>query len=210
VPFSFWQRRPYNPGMSSTPPALSGLEHFETQRLRAYRLQPEDVALLLDMHQDPVTMATLGGVRSEEQTRDYLQRFLRHWDENGFGMWLLYDREQQFLGRAALRRMELDGQMEVEVGCALLARFWRRGLASEAVGALVEMAFARLRLPDLVGFALPDNRASIRILQKLGFAYEKDVKYAGRRHVLYRLTLEQFAVLCRTGGFACRLLLTSP
>lgn len=195
--------------MSSPPPAWSAPEHFETQRLGAYRLQPEHFALLLAMHQDPVTMATLGGVRSEEQTRDYMQRFLRHWEENGFGMWLLYDCEQQFVGRAALRRMELGGQMEVEVGCALLARFWRQGLASEIVGALVEVAFARLRLRDLVGFALPDNRPSIRILEKLGFAYEKDVEYAGRRHVLYRLTLEQFAALCRTGGFACRLLLTS-
>lgn len=195
--------------MSSTPPALAAPEHFATERLRAYRLQSEHFVPLLAMHQDPVTMATLGGVRSEEQTRDYLQRFLRHWDDNGFGMWLLYDHEQQFVGRAALRRMELGGQIEVEVGCALLARFWRQGLASEIVGALVEVAFARLQLRYLVGFALPDNRPSIRILEKLGFAYEKDVEYAGRRHVLYRLTLEQFAALCRAGGFTCRLLLTS-
>ncbi|MGE5207451.1 MAG: GNAT family N-acetyltransferase [Chlamydiota bacterium] len=195
--------------MSPAPSAQAAPEHFETARLRAYRLRPEHFALLLAMHQDPVTMATLGGVRSEEQTRDYLQRFLRHWDENGFGMWLLYDREQQFVGRAALRRMELGGQMEVEVGCALLARFWRQGLASEIVGALLQMALERLGLPDLVGFALPENRPSIRILEKLGFGYEKDVEYAGKRHVLYRLTLERFAALRRTGGFACRLLLTS-
>ncbi|HLK32605.1 MAG TPA: GNAT family N-acetyltransferase [Terriglobales bacterium] len=158
-----------------------------TERLRAYRLRPEHFSLLLAMHQDAATMATLGGVRSEQQTRDYLQRFLVHWEENGFGMWLLYDRAQQFVGRAALRRLELGGQMEVEVGCALLAPYWRQGLASEIVGALVRMAFERLHLPDLVGFALPDNRASIRILEKLGFQYEKDIEYAGRRHVLYRL-----------------------
>ena len=138
-------------------------------------------------------MASLGGVRSEEQTRDYMQRFLDHWQENGFGMWLLYDRDQHFVGRAALRRMELDGQLEVEVGCALLASFWNKGLASEIVRALVGTAFAQLRLPDLVGFALPDNRASLRILEKLGFNYEKDIDYAGRRHVLYRLISEQFS-----------------
>lgn len=178
--------------MGTPPPVISAPEYFETVRLRAYRVQPEHFALLLAMHQDPVTMATLGGVRSEQQTHDYMQRFLAHWQENGFGMWLLYDREQQFTGRAALRRMELGGQMEVEVGCALLAGFWRQGLASEIVRALVEMAFARLRLPNLVGFALPDNHASIRILQKLGFRYEKDIVHAERRHVLHRLTREQF------------------
>jgi RimJ/RimL family protein N-acetyltransferase len=179
--------------MSSLPPSLTAPEHFETERLRAYRLRPEHFALLLAMHQDPATMATLGGVRSEEQTRDYMQRFLEHWQENGFGMWVLYDRDQQFVGRAALRRMQLDGQMEVEVGCALLAPFWNKGLASEIVRTLVELAFVRLGLPNVLGFALPSNVASIRILQKLGFRYEKDVVHAERRHVLYRLTREEFA-----------------
>lgn len=180
--------RAYNPEMNSSPGAAP--EQFETARLRACRLQPEHFALLLAMHQDAVTMATLGGVRSEQQTRDYMQAFLRHWDTNGFGMWVLYGQEQQFVGRAALRRMELGGQMEV--GCALWAHFWRQGFASEIVSALVEIVFTRLELADMVGFALPQNRASIRILEKLGFAYEKDVEHAGRRHVLYRLTREQF------------------
>jgi RimJ/RimL family protein N-acetyltransferase len=180
--------------MSLRQRALGAPEHFETERLRAYRLQPEHFALLLAMHQDPVTMATLGGVRSAEQTRDYLQRFLEHWGRNGFGMWLLYDREQHFVGRTALRRMKLDGQMEVEVGCALLAPFWRQGLATEAVSALLAVAFTRLQVPDIVGFALPENQASIRILQKLGFGYEKEIVHAGRRHVLYRLRSDQFGV----------------
>jgi [ribosomal protein S5]-alanine N-acetyltransferase len=179
--------------MNFPPSAAAAPEHFETERVRAHRLQPEHFSLLLAMHEDTTTMATLGGVRSEQQTRDYLQRFLSHWEENGFGMWLLYDREHQFLGRAALRRMELDNQMEVEVGCALLASFWRRGFAGEIVGELVGMAFERLKLADLVGFALPDNRPSIRILEKLGFRYEKDIEHAGRWHVLYRLTAGQFA-----------------
>ena len=178
--------------MGPPPQTLAAPEHFETERLRAHRLRPEHFALLLAMHQDAATMASLGGVRSEEQTRDYIQRFLTHWDENGFGMWVLYDRDQQFVGRAALRRMQLDGQMEVEVGCALLAPFWNKGLASEIVRTLVELAFVRLGLPNIVGFALPDNRASLRILEKLGFSYEKDIDYAGRRHVFYRLTREQF------------------
>jgi [ribosomal protein S5]-alanine N-acetyltransferase len=179
--------------MSASSTVRSAPEHFETERLRAWRLRAEHFAVLLALHQDAVTMASLGGVRDEQQTRDYLQRFLQHWDRNGFGMWLLYNREQQFVGRAALRRMELDGRMEVEVGCALLASFWRQGLATEIVRALVKIAFTSLELPEMVGFALPQNRASIRILQKLGFQYEKDVQHAGLRHVLYRLTREQFA-----------------
>jgi RimJ/RimL family protein N-acetyltransferase len=176
----------------NSPQPVRAPEHFETERLRAYRLRPEHFALLLAMHQDAVTMATLGGVRSEQQTREYLDKFLTHWEENDFGMWVLYDREQQFVGRAALRRLELDGQTEVEVGCALLASFWGRRLATEIVGELVSLALERLQLANIVGFALPENRASIRILERLGFRYEKDIEHAGRRHVFYRLNRKPF------------------
>jgi hypothetical protein len=71
--------------MSSLPKLLAAPEHFETERLRAYHLRPEHFALLLTMHQDAVIMASLGGVRSEKQTRDYMQRFLDHWQPMASG-----------------------------------------------------------------------------------------------------------------------------
>ena len=44
----------------------------------------------------------------------------------------------------------------------------------------------RLGLPSLVAFALSDNRGSRRIMEKLGFHYERDIVYLGVPHVLYR------------------------
>ena len=35
---------------------------------------------------------------------------------------------------------------------------------------------------------LPHDHASRRVMEKLGFAYERDTGYKGRPHVLYRRT----------------------
>ena len=50
------------------------------------------------------------------------------------------------------------------------------------------MAFDVLGLPDLVTYTLPGNLASRRVMEKLGFTYEREVVHADLPHVLYRLT----------------------
>jgi ribosomal-protein-alanine N-acetyltransferase len=51
---------------------------FRTDRLIAERLRVEDLDELSRMHQDPRVMATLGGLRSDEQTQQFLRDNLRH------------------------------------------------------------------------------------------------------------------------------------
>jgi RimJ/RimL family protein N-acetyltransferase len=57
---------------------------------------------------------------------------------------------------------------EAELGYCLGRRFWNRGYATEAVGAmLARAAAARLRIMN--AYAFPENPASIRVLEKAGF-----------------------------------------
>lgn len=73
--------------------------------------------------------------------------------------------------------IELDGQVIgkagfwklPEVGYILHPDHWGRGLASEAVGAAIDYVFATRTLDDLVADVDPDNAASIRLLERLGF-----------------------------------------
>jgi ribosomal-protein-alanine N-acetyltransferase len=139
------------------------------------------------MHRDPQMMKTLGGLRSEEQTREYLQVNLDHWERHGFGLWLLREAEcSAVVGRSAIRHVDIEGQPEVELAYALLPNHWRRGLATEVARAMLELAFSELRLRELVAFSLPDNVASRRVMEKSGGTYEREVLHGGRRHVLYR------------------------
>jgi RimJ/RimL family protein N-acetyltransferase len=138
------------------------------------------------MHRDPAVMATLGGVRSPAKTRAFLRANLRHWERYGFGLWIFRDRaDGRFVGRGGLRHVRLHARPEVEISYALMSPYWGRGFATEIARASVDLG-ARLGAPSLVAFTLPDNHGSRRVMEKVGFRYERDILWGGLPHVLYR------------------------
>lgn len=162
-------------------------DRFETPHLTAERLTPAHLADLDRMHQDAGMMATMGGVRSTEETEEYLAINLSHWERHGFGVWILRDRATGALaGRAVLRAQPFDGRPETSLGYALLPECWGRGWATEAARALVAIGSSELGRPSLVAVTLPGNHASQRVLAKVGFTYERDVIHAEVPHRLFR------------------------
>ena len=157
-----------------------------TKRLVGSRLSIADLDILYGMHRDPVVMATLGGIRSPARTRAFLAKNLRHWQQRAFGLWIFRDKvDGGFVGRGGLRHVTLHGCPEVETSYAVIAARWGKGFATEIATASVELA-AQLGIPSLVAFTLPDNRGSRHVMEKLAFRYERDILWAGVRHVLYR------------------------
>ncbi len=167
---------------------MESVETFSTDRLIAWRLRIDDFDEICRMHRDPRVMATLGGVRDEEETRQYFSRNLDHWDTHGYGPWMFHDKAGDgFVGRAGLRKVALGGCNEIEVGYALLEEWWGRGLATEMARAILEVGFNRLGMENIVCFTLTTNRASQRVMQKAGFEFERDIVHADRPHLLYRV-----------------------
>ncbi len=158
-------------------------------RLTARRLADSDFDTLRTMHRDPDVMATLGGLRSDERTRAYLSENLAHWAAHGFGMWIFHERDGgAFVGRGGLRHVVLDGRSDVEVFYALMPKAWGQGYATEIARASIEAAFRQLALRELVAFTGSDNARSRRVMEKVGFVYERDFVYHEERCVLYRLS----------------------
>jgi ribosomal-protein-alanine N-acetyltransferase len=157
---------------------------FATKRLVGSRLSIADLETLCAMHRDAAVMATLGGIRSPSRTRAFLGKNLRHWEQYRFGLWMFRDQaDGRFVGRGGLRHVILHGRPEVEINYALMPSFWGKGLATEIATASVDVGVG---FPSLVAFALPDNHGSRRVMEKLGFRYERDIVYTGVPHVLYR------------------------
>jgi [ribosomal protein S5]-alanine N-acetyltransferase len=167
--------------------AARNSDRFETARLSAERLRLEHFPELCRMHQDARVMATLGGVRSDAATRDYLETNLIHWDRWGYGLWIVRAGGGAFVGRGALRHVEIDGVDEVEITYSLLPEFWGQGLATEMARALLDIGRARLCLKGLIALTLSSNRASQRVMVKLGLTYERTLDYGGQPHVLFRV-----------------------
>jgi [ribosomal protein S5]-alanine N-acetyltransferase len=167
--------------------------HLCTDHLIAERLRVEDLDELCRMHHDPRVMATLGGLRSDDQTRQFLRDNLRHWDRHGYGLWMFRAKpDGRFVGRGGLRNVHVGGHDEVEFAYALMAAFWGRGLATEMAEAILTVAFEHLGRADIVAFTLPTNQASRRVMEKVGCKFERNIVHAGLPHVLYRITREAY------------------
>ncbi len=81
---------------------------------------------------------------------------------------------------------------EIEIGWMLSPDAWGHGFATEAARAIRDEAFDRLKLESIVAVHHPANRASGRIMDKLGMTFERDVvTISGWPFRLYRLTRDE-------------------
>ncbi|NNM59951.1 MAG: GNAT family N-acetyltransferase [Legionellales bacterium] len=167
---------------------IHSIEKFSTHRLIARRIESMDLELLAEMDSHPMVMATLGGVKTREETEARLAWNLKQWEDNSHGLWLFFLKETgKFIGRASLRRMIVDDKDELELGYALMPDFWGKGFATEMAQACIEIAFDYLDYENIACFTALTNAPSRRVMEKLGFQYEKNCMHANTPHVLYRL-----------------------
>jgi ribosomal-protein-alanine N-acetyltransferase len=164
---------------------------FQRGRLAYEPIRPEHAAELEPLLLDPRVWRNLqaqsepaptaADVRTNAVHKD------RHWEQYGFGYWLLRDRDSgQVVGRGGLQRTGATGVTEVEIGWAILPERWGTGLATELARVAVGAAFDSLRLSSVIAYTQPDNLASRRVMEKAGLTYEGDISHAGLPHVLYR------------------------
>jgi RimJ/RimL family protein N-acetyltransferase len=170
---------------------------LETPRLRLRRLVAADLSDLIGLDSDPEVMRYVGspaGVKPAAETAERARgRILE--SERGLheplGFWRIEGRgDHAFYGLGALLRM--PGSDDVEVAYRLARAAWGRGLATEAAGALAAYALRTLALPRVVAVTYPDNRASQRVLDKLGFERRGLTEYKGVRTTFHVLTREAF------------------
>jgi RimJ/RimL family protein N-acetyltransferase len=155
--------------------------------MRGERLGPEHQAQVARIAADPRVGATMGGVRTAEQVAEQLASAAEGWEREGFGYWMFFDSTTgEPVARGGLGRAEFDGQPEVEVGWTVVPERWGQGLATELGAAALAVA-SDLGLDDIVAFTLPHNAPSRRVMEKLGFTYDKTAPYKQfGDHVLYR------------------------
>jgi [ribosomal protein S5]-alanine N-acetyltransferase len=161
---------------------------METRRLVLSRPTEADLPDLVAVHTDPRVMAHLGGVRTPAEADATHCRLFDQWDRDGFGYWVARDRSTgEFIGLGGLRRVDIEGTAEVEVGFALAFGAWGRGLATELAREAVRVGFEVLGLACVVAITRPDNAGSRRVIGNAGLREERDVCHTGRTQILYRI-----------------------
>lgn len=157
----------------------------QTKRLSLQELTPQDAPQLYLLNLDPEVIrytgdAPFGGV---EEARAFLERY-DHYQKHGFGRWAVVRRaDGEFLGWCGLKYTEaLD---EVDIGFRFFRKHWGQGYATEAAEACLHLGHHRFHVPQIVGRAMAQNTASIRVLEKIGLKYAGPFDFDGMPGVIY-------------------------
>ena len=147
---------------------------LSTARLSIRELVEDDAPFIVELLNDPAFIQYVGdkGVRTLDEGREYIKSGPRAmYAEFGFGLWLVQLPDRTPIGMCGLlKRAVLD---DVDLGFALMPQFRREGYTFEAASAVMGYARDRLRLDRLVAIVNPDNDASAKLLQRLGFTFEE-------------------------------------
>ena len=162
------------------------IDLIETLRLRGERVQEAHWQHWLEIGSNPQVMAKMGGTWNEQKAQQKMQRNCEHWQLYGHGQWLFFNRDNEFIGRGGIRKVNLNGSNEVELGYALMPSFWGQELAVEIGHKSLSIAFNLFNYSSVVCYALADNQRSQRVMQKIGFLWESNILLAKQPHVLSR------------------------
>ena len=98
-------------------------------------------------------------------------------NEGKEGVWRSIWADGQLVGSISVERKDEGGKSTGEIGYMILTPWWSRGIGTEVVRQICEIAFQELALEQIIGQVFPENVASARVLEKNGFRL--DVTIAG-------------------------------
>jgi RimJ/RimL family protein N-acetyltransferase len=154
---------------------------LETERLALGQLTTEDDAFILELMNEPdfIRFVADRGLRTRADAAAFLsERILPSYQRHGFGFYRvdLKDSETAIGICGLVKRETLDW---VDIGFSILERFRGNGYAFEAAQAVMNYGRTVLELPRIVGVTAPDNRVSIRLLEKLGLRFQEKIVLPG-------------------------------
>lgn len=115
------------------------------------------------------------------------------WQAHGFPHLLISDKsDNALIGDCYMEPPEASGSGEAEIGYTIGRDHWGRGIATEAARALVRYSFDHLPLERIVGVVIPDNIGSWRVLEHLGFSYERTTEFYDLEVKVYGLGRDEF------------------
>lgn len=130
------------------------------------------------LHSDPEVQKYTGEavVLSKSEMANAIERRIEGYKKYGYGRWITILKEgNRFVGWAGLAYLpEFD---EVDLGYRFLKEFWGMGIATEASRAILDYGFDHVGLERIIAIAMKGNKASIRVMQKAGMAFDKMAPY---------------------------------
>jgi len=162
---------------------------IKTKHLGFRLLQQEDIQYLAELNSDPdVRRFFPDGIQNREQTEARINELISYYEKHKIPCFVMFDLQSgEFVGRSGFALTETD---EIEVGYILQKKFWGKGLASEALAALLQWARHNIAAEYIIAFAPIEHHASQRVMQKCGMEYYKKAIAKGVECCFYHIKIK--------------------
>ncbi len=160
---------------------------LETNRLLFRDWMATDVEPFHSICADPVVMKFVGDGEpwSLERTEQFIARAGEMSQTLGFCQWpLILKSDSALIGFCGF----IPSNDGAEIGWRLAKPYWGRGLATEAARAVLKHGFETLGFRRIIATVQSPNRASIRVVEKLGMKPETHCRIKGREVHLFSIT----------------------
>jgi len=165
---------------------------IETPRLVLREFVLNDAENIWELNSDPEVIKYTGDppFATIKKAREFLLDYTDY-EKNGFGRWAVITKaSNSFIGWCGLKFNE---QNLVDLGFRFFKREWNKGYATEAAEACLEHGFLKLNLNEIIGRVASENKASIKVLEKLSMQYWKRDSCKGIENSLYyKLSKERY------------------
>lgn len=142
---------------------------IRTERLILRPFVPEDLPAYAAIRRTPGVLRYLPKpaepIDNDTRSARAIETFRETWAENGYGPWAVL-RGDMLIGHAGLRWVPEEEVTEVLY--LLDPAHHGQGFATEAARAALHLGFGTLGLDRIVAWAMPENTASLAVMERLG------------------------------------------
>jgi [ribosomal protein S5]-alanine N-acetyltransferase len=161
---------------------------FVTERLSILPLTKNDGPFILELVNTEGWLKFIGNrhVRSEAEAIAYIDRILGN---KNISYWVVKLKEnKQSIGIVTfIQRDNLD---HPDIGFAFLPLFSNKGYAYEASNVVLNKLIEEKSLSHILATTIPENISSIKLLEKLGLRFEKEIEVDHQKLFLYAAATE--------------------
>jgi RimJ/RimL family protein N-acetyltransferase len=165
---------------------------LETERLILRQWREDDFEDYAAICADPEVMRYLGGKPfTRLEAWRHMAFLIGHWQLRGYGHWAV---EEKATGRVIGRLgfLNPEGWPGFEVGWTLARDAWGKGYASEGARHALSHAFTEMGRRRVISLIHPENRASIKVAERMGEKPEGETEILGIPVIIYGVSKETF------------------
>lgn len=160
---------------------------FHTKRLIVKPLADKDHAFILELLNTEGWIKFIGNrnVNSKSDALAYIQKI----NENPNTHYYIVSHKETLTTVGLVTLIQRDYLKNPDVGFAFLPQYMHQGFAFESASRLIDELTKHALIEKLSAVTFPNNTASIKLLRKLGFNYEKTIENEGMTLNIYNKIL---------------------